>query len=155
MKHGPGTITQNLRTEGYELHQLGSTTLAQPAALTKRKEGICLRDPPPAPSKSPKEVYEEISRQEESNTTTLASVGAVYHRQSEKIRLFRLGPPGPGGGPGGGVPASGDRSRENECNVGGWSWLRLRHAEPLDSLGLNGAGDDPADEFTSTGGEDI
>ncbi|KZV54200.1 hypothetical protein F511_13833 [Dorcoceras hygrometricum] len=29
------------------------------------------------------------------------------------------------------------------------------HAEPLGSLGLNGAGDDPADEITPTGGEDV
>ncbi|KZV28997.1 oxidoreductase [Dorcoceras hygrometricum] len=30
----------------------------------------------------------------------------------------------------------------------------IEHAEPLDSLGLNGADDDPT-EFTPTGGEDI
>ncbi|KZV19396.1 hypothetical protein F511_04257 [Dorcoceras hygrometricum] len=29
------------------------------------------------------------------------------------------------------------------------------HAEPLGSLGLNGAGDDPVDEYIPTGGEDL
>ncbi|KZV30211.1 hypothetical protein F511_29897 [Dorcoceras hygrometricum] len=30
----------------------------------------------------------------------------------------------------------------------------IEHAEPLGSLGLNGAGDDPADDYIPTGGED-
>ncbi|KZV55226.1 Leucine-rich repeat receptor protein kinase EXS precursor [Dorcoceras hygrometricum] len=38
----------------------------------------------------------------------------------------------------------GGRSRENE-----------QHAEPLGSLGLNGAGDDPVVEFIPTGGDDL
>ncbi|KZV30652.1 hypothetical protein F511_11169 [Dorcoceras hygrometricum] len=31
----------------------------------------------------------------------------------------------------------------------------IEHAEPLGSLGLNGAGDDPAVEYIPTGGEDL
>ncbi|KZV46108.1 hypothetical protein F511_30685 [Dorcoceras hygrometricum] len=31
----------------------------------------------------------------------------------------------------------------------------IEHAEPLGSLGLNGAGDDPTDEYIPTGGEDL
>ncbi|KZV23652.1 hypothetical protein F511_34888 [Dorcoceras hygrometricum] len=31
----------------------------------------------------------------------------------------------------------------------------IENAEPLGSLGLNGAGDDPADEYIPTGGEDL
>ncbi|KZV18094.1 zinc finger family protein [Dorcoceras hygrometricum] len=51
---------------------------------------------------------------------------------------------------------SGGRSREN----GRAKWLlvaaaREEHAEPLGSLGLNGAGDDPVDEFIPTGGDDL
>ncbi|KZV38006.1 hypothetical protein F511_10227 [Dorcoceras hygrometricum] len=31
----------------------------------------------------------------------------------------------------------------------------IEHVEPLGSLDLNGAGDDPADEYIPTGGEDL
>ncbi|KZV28706.1 Calcineurin-like metallo-phosphoesterase superfamily protein isoform 1 [Dorcoceras hygrometricum] len=41
----------------------------------------------PASRKRPKEVSNEASQQEESNATTLTSIGGVYRRQSEKIRF--------------------------------------------------------------------
>ncbi|KZV30270.1 hypothetical protein F511_39361 [Dorcoceras hygrometricum] len=40
----------------------------------------------PASSKRPKAVPNEASQQEESNATTLTSIGAIYRRQSKKIR---------------------------------------------------------------------
>ncbi|KZV55779.1 hypothetical protein F511_12262 [Dorcoceras hygrometricum] len=62
----------------------------------------------------------------------------------------------------------GGRRMENECEdqqvvataQHGWSVHLKRpvipeHAEPLGSLGLNGAGDDPVDEYIPTGGEDL
>ncbi|KZV15881.1 hypothetical protein F511_21846 [Dorcoceras hygrometricum] len=91
--------------------------------------------------------------------------------------LVPLEPAGPGGGPVGGTPARGGRSKANEAlKVAGrmrrqrrlarWarvlSWAGrfdwtdwLEHAEPLSSLGLNAAGDDPVDEYIPTGGEDL
>ncbi|KZV30036.1 hypothetical protein F511_19262 [Dorcoceras hygrometricum] len=41
----------------------------------------------PASRKHPKVASSEASQQEESRTTTLTSIGAVYRRQSEKIRF--------------------------------------------------------------------
>ncbi|KZV52289.1 hypothetical protein F511_37701 [Dorcoceras hygrometricum] len=70
-------------------NQICPTLLTQQKALNKHKttEGRCLRDPPPSPPKSSKETPNEASKQEDSNATTLNSVGAIYRRQSEKIRF--------------------------------------------------------------------
>ncbi|KZV20854.1 hypothetical protein F511_40202 [Dorcoceras hygrometricum] len=44
----------------------------------------------PASSKRPKAAPNEACQQKESNATTLTSIGAIYRRQSEKIRAFKI-----------------------------------------------------------------
>ncbi|KZV58136.1 protein IQ-DOMAIN 1-like [Dorcoceras hygrometricum] len=107
-----GTVTQKPRIGSYELNQICPTFLTQQKALSKaqgrifntyprsylngrRNPTLMLTDytremslhTSPASSKRPKAVSNEASQQEESNTTTLTSIGAFYHRQSKKIRI--------------------------------------------------------------------
>ncbi|KZV44398.1 translocase of chloroplast 90, chloroplastic [Dorcoceras hygrometricum] len=49
-------------------------------------QGRCLRTPNQLQANIRKQYPNEASQQEESNATTLTSIGAVYHRQSKKIR---------------------------------------------------------------------
>ncbi|KZV17652.1 nucleotide-sugar epimerase (ISS) [Dorcoceras hygrometricum] len=60
----------------YELGQRYSTPLSQQRTLNKHKLQASVQ----------KQYPNETSQQEESNATTLTSIGAVYRRQSKKIR---------------------------------------------------------------------
>ncbi|KZV25805.1 hypothetical protein F511_27868 [Dorcoceras hygrometricum] len=96
-------------------------------------------------------------------------------RKRFEPRLVSLEPSGHGGDPAGRALAVVARSGRMNAKTRGWSWRRLlsgkhrgvtyrdpdlrsgephrHHAEPLGSLGLNGAGDDPVDEYILTGGK--
>ncbi|KZV58310.1 hypothetical protein F511_19925 [Dorcoceras hygrometricum] len=52
----------------------------------RTREGICLRAPHQLQANVQKQYPNEASQQEESNATTLTSIGAVYRRKSKKIR---------------------------------------------------------------------
>ncbi|KZV48106.1 hypothetical protein F511_15761 [Dorcoceras hygrometricum] len=69
-------VAQKLRIGSYNLNQIFPTPLTQQKALSKAQ----------ASRKFPKVVSNEASQQEESNATTLTSIGTVYHRHSKKIR---------------------------------------------------------------------
>ncbi|KZV29238.1 hypothetical protein F511_36991 [Dorcoceras hygrometricum] len=60
----------------------------------------------------------------------------------------QLGSTGPGGGPTDEAPIMVEEARRTNGEK------LIEHAEPLGSLGLNGAGDGPVD-FIPTGGEDL
>ncbi|KZV40182.1 mediator of RNA polymerase II transcription subunit 16 [Dorcoceras hygrometricum] len=82
-----GTVAQKLRIGSYELNQICPTLLTRQKALDKAQDyrremsSQSLK----APRKLQKAVPNEASEQEESNATTLTSIGAAYRRQSEKI----------------------------------------------------------------------
>ncbi|KZV43980.1 hypothetical protein F511_11172 [Dorcoceras hygrometricum] len=75
-KHYSKTEAQKIAAGSYELHQRYPTFLTQQKALTSLKLQENVR----------KQYPNEASQQEESNATTLTLVGAVYRRQSKKIR---------------------------------------------------------------------
>ncbi|KZV57999.1 hypothetical protein F511_44359 [Dorcoceras hygrometricum] len=52
-------------------------------------EGRCLRTPQQLQANVQKQYPNEASQQEESNATTLTSIGDIYRRQSKKIRINR------------------------------------------------------------------
>ncbi|KZV49473.1 protein tipD [Dorcoceras hygrometricum] len=107
-----GTIAQKLRIWSYKLNQICPTLLTQQKALRKSqgriltltqqatsmadkirrlckhtREGRCLRTPLQLHASLQKAAPNEASQQEESSATTHTSVGAIYRRQSKKIRF--------------------------------------------------------------------
>ncbi|KZV56780.1 hypothetical protein F511_36100 [Dorcoceras hygrometricum] len=70
-----GTVTQKPRIGSYKLNP----SLSYPSNTTEGSKQ--------STSKHPKAAPNEASQQEESNATTLTSIGAVYRRQSKKIRF--------------------------------------------------------------------
>ncbi|KZV49638.1 hypothetical protein F511_08959 [Dorcoceras hygrometricum] len=81
--------TPSNSAESSKQHKTGSEHLPQQARSEIRRfqttEGRCLRTPHQLQANVRKVVPNEASQQEESNATTLALVGAIYHRQSKKI----------------------------------------------------------------------
>ncbi|KZV20666.1 dynamin-related protein 4C-like [Dorcoceras hygrometricum] len=74
-------IVANRSQQGDEVREL-------PARLNSilTTQGRCLRTPHQLQANVRKQYPNEESQQEESNATTLTSIGAVYRRKSEKIR---------------------------------------------------------------------
>ncbi|KZV53025.1 hypothetical protein F511_06192 [Dorcoceras hygrometricum] len=61
----------------------------KPSRENEITQGRCLRTPHQLQANVRKQYPNEASQQEESNATTLALIGAVYRRQSKKIREVR------------------------------------------------------------------
>ncbi|KZV18814.1 hypothetical protein F511_31680 [Dorcoceras hygrometricum] len=82
-----GTVTQKSRIGSYELNQICPTLLTRQKALNKAQRKEMSSHTSPASRKLPKAAPNESSQQEESSAATLTSIGAVYRRQSERIRF--------------------------------------------------------------------
>ncbi|KZV37601.1 protease Do-like 5, chloroplastic [Dorcoceras hygrometricum] len=82
----------------------------------------------PASSKRLKAISNEASQQEESNATTLTSIGAVYHRQSKKIRSCNRSHPKPKQN-----STNSNDVAENYCRY--WTRYPLLTAEQLTNIG--------------------
>ncbi|KZV35453.1 hypothetical protein F511_18020 [Dorcoceras hygrometricum] len=118
-------------------------------------------------------LVEAISRYDAKGEQPTCHPLCMHCRPRSGPWLLWLEPSKPVGGPVGGTPAmvAGEESTNagrvgvaQELSGGSCVGLGLhvgpdgsikQHAEPLGSLGLNGAGDDPVDEYIPTGGEDL
>ncbi|KZV46720.1 hypothetical protein F511_13745 [Dorcoceras hygrometricum] len=84
--------TPSNSAESSNQHKTGSEHLPQqartePDTYANRLQGKCRRTTHQLQEEVRKQYQNEASQQEESNDTTLTSIGAVYRRQSKKIRF--------------------------------------------------------------------